>query len=340
MKYVSWVEKNRPNNLDEICYQEDVKIGLKNFVMNNNIPHLLFFGPSGSGKTSTIIALAKEMFGPYYKDRIKELNASDERGINVVREKIKNFAQESININQTRIIKGKEYQLPPWKIIILDEADNMTSESQYALRRIMEEYSKVTRFCIICNYHHKIIDPIVSRCSLFRFKPIPNKMIKKQLKFISKKEKFKVSVSVVNKICEYARGDLRKAINFLQRCYNCFGDEITSLIIDEISGIIDEKKLKKFINICIDQKEDEVLEFIDDIYNSGYSIVNQILPIHNLVLESNKLTSNMKSKIIITLGNIDQNLIKGCDEYIQLYRLAYFIMSLKESKNKNLVSII
>lgn len=334
MKYVSWVEKNRPNKLDEICYQEDVKIGLKNFVKSKNIPHLMFFGPSGSGKTSTIIALAKEMFGPFYKDRIKELNASDERGINVVREKIKNFAQESINISHTMIKSGKKVQLPPWKIIILDEADNMTSESQYALRRIMEEYSKVTRFCIICNYHHKIIDPIVSRCSLFRFKPIPNNKIKSQLKLISKKEKFKVSISVVNKICDYARGDLRKAINFLQRCHNCFGDEISSLIIDEISGIIDKNKLKQFINICIDKKEEEVIEFINYIFYSGYSVVNQILPFHDLVLNSNKLSSIQKSSIIITLGNIDQNLIKGCDEYIQLYRLAYFIMSLKNNKNQ------
>ena len=143
MKYYSWVEKNRPSKLEEICYQDNVKKGLYNFISNKNIPHLLFFGPSGCGKTSTIIAMAKQLFGKHYRDRIKELNASDERGINVVREKIKNYAQESIN---------HDPNLPPWKIIILDEADNMTSESQYALRRIMEEYSKVTRFCIICNY--------------------------------------------------------------------------------------------------------------------------------------------------------------------------------------------
>ena len=326
MKYVSWVEKNRPNNLDEICYQEDVKEGLKNFVKNKNIPHLLFFGPSGSGKTSTIIALAKELFGEYYRDRIKELNASDERGINVVRDKIKNYALESINLTQT-----KNLNLPPWKIIILDEADNMTSESQYALRRIMEECSKITRFCIICNYHNKIIDPIVSRCSLFRFKPIPKLELKNQLKLISKKEKLKCSVSVINKISEYSRGDMRKAINFLQRCYNCFGDDINSIIIDEISGIVEENKLKKFLNDCIQKKEKEVLSFLNYVYTSGYSLVNQILAIHNLVLESNKLTSDQKSKIIIMLANIDQNLIKGCDELIQMYRLAYFIINQKSN---------
>lgn len=325
MKYVSWVEKNRPNTIDEICYQDDVKIGLKNFVKNKNIPHLLFFGPSGSGKTSTIIALAKEMFGEQYHNRIKELNASDERGINVVREKIKNYAQESINISQT-----KNDNMPPWKIIILDEADNMTSESQYALRRIMEECSKVTRFCIICNYHQKIIDPIVSRCSLFRFKPIPKLEIKNQLKLISKKEKMKCSISVINKISDFARGDLRKAINFLQRCYNCFGDDISSFVIDEISGIVNEKKLKNFINICINKNQELAINFINEIHNSGYSIVNQILPIHNIILSSTKLTSEEKAEIILTLANIDQNLIKGCDELIQLYRLAYFIMSIKD----------
>lgn len=326
MKYVSWVEKNRPNKIDEICYQEEIKEGLRNFIENKNIPHLLFFGPSGSGKTSTIIALAKEIFGKHYGERIKELNASDERGINVVREKIKNYAQESINSNDTA-----KWGLPPWKIIILDEADNMTSESQYALRRIMEEYSKITRFCIICNYHHKIIEPIVSRCSLFRFKPIPNSEIKNQLKFICKKEKMKCSISVINKISDYSRGDLRKAINFLQRCYNCFGNDISSMIIDEISGIVDEKKLNKFINDCINNKEVDAIQFINYVYNSGYSLVNQILALHNLVLESNKLNSEEKSQVIITLANIDQNLIKGCDEITQMYKLAYFIMHIKSN---------
>lgn len=326
MKYVSWVEKNRPKKLDEICYQDEVKEGLRNFILNKNIPHLLFFGPSGSGKTSTIIALAKEIFGEHYRDRIKELNASDERGINVVRDKIKNYAQESINTTQS-----KNANIPPWKIIILDEADNMTSESQYALRRIMEEYSKITRFCIICNYHNKIIDPIVSRCSLFRFKPIPKKEIKKQLRFISKKEKLKCSTEVINKISEYSRGDLRKAINFLQRCYNCFGDKVTSFIIDEISGIVDENKLKKFLTDCIECKETEALDFINYVYNSGYSLVNQIYSLHNMVIESKKIPSDIKSDIIIMLGNIDQNLIKGCDELIQLYRLTYYIMYQKSN---------
>ena len=318
MKYHSWVEKNRPTKLENICYQDDVKKVLRNFINNKNIPHLLFFGPSGCGKTSTILSLARDLFGTEYKNRIKELNASDERGINVIREKIKNYAQESISFNK---------ELPPWKIIILDEADNMTIESQYALRRIMEEYSKVTRFCIICNYHNKIIDPIVSRCSIFRFKPIPDTIIKKQLALISKNEKFKVSNDVLVKICNYCRGDLRKSINFLQRCNNCFGDKITSLVIDEISGVIHNEKLEKFLKDSFDKNEKEVLDFIEYFYYSGYSLVNQIYSLHNIII-SFKIKDDIKCKIILLLIDIDQNLIKGSDEMIQIYKLAYFIMSL------------
>ena len=317
MKYYSWVEKNRPKKLEDVCYQEDVKKILKNFINNKNIPHLLFFGPSGCGKTSTILSLARDLFGKEYQNRIKELNASDERGINIIREKIKNYAQESINFNNN---------LPPWKIIILDEADNMTIESQYALRRIMEEYSKVTRFCIICNYHNKIIDPIVSRCSLFRFKPIPDLIIKNQLNKISKNENFNCDAEVLEKICSYCRGDLRKAINFLQRCNNCFGNKITSLVIDEISGVINKLTLEKYINDCLNLNEKEVLSFIEYFYYSGYSLVNQIYSLHNIIIKS-KITDEIKCKIIMVLIEVDQNLIKGSDELIQIHKLSYFIMN-------------
>ena len=176
----SWIEKFRPKKLDDIISQEEVTSSLKNVIKTKNIPHLLFFGPSGCGKTSTILALAKDLFGKdYWEDRVIELNASDERGIKIVREKIKTYAKNSVNLNK---------DIPPWKIIILDEADNMTSDSQFALRKIMEDYCKVTRFCIICNYHHKIINPIISRCSLFRFRPIPKDLIEQKLLDICKKE--------------------------------------------------------------------------------------------------------------------------------------------------------
>jgi replication factor C subunit 2/4 len=313
----SWVEKYRPSNLDEISAQSNVVKSLKATLQTKNIPHLIFFGPSGCGKTSTILALSKELFGSdNYSDRIIELNASDERGINVIREKIKTYAKQSV-----KIIKDA----PPWKIIILDEADTMTPDSQFALRRIMEQYSKITRFCILCNYHNKIIDPIISRCSLFRFKPIESDEIIKKLKYISEKEGLNCSEKLLEKIVEICRGDLRKAINLLQKCYNSYGDKINSELLDEMSGIIPSSKFNILINHIINKNTQQVDQIINDLFMEGYSMVNQIIIFHNYIVNST-LTSEQKSNILCKLADIDQNLIKGCDEYIQFMKLVYHIM--------------
>jgi len=312
----SWVEKYRPDKLDEISAQTNVVKSLKASLHTKNIPHLIFFGPSGCGKTSTILALSKELFGKNYTDRIIELNASDERGINVIRDKIKTYAKQSI-----KHIKNA----PPWKIIILDEADTMTSDSQFALRRIMEQYSKITRFCIICNYHNKIIDPIISRCSLFRFKPIDSADIIKKLQFISTKENFNCSERLLNKIVEICRGDLRKAINLLQKCYNYFGDKFNEELLNEMSGIIPTTKFNKLMESIISKNTNMVDCIINELFLEGYSMVNQIITFHNYIIESN-FTSEQKSNILCKLADIDQNLIKGCDEYIQFMKLAYHIM--------------
>jgi len=204
-----WIEKYRPNNLSEVVGQEAVTTRLKNYVKESSMPHLLFAGPAGIGKTTSALALAREMFGELWKHNLHELNASDERGIKVVREKIKRYAQNSVNI-----IKD----IPNFKVIILDEADSMTSESQYALRKIMEDYSHVTRFCIICNYYQKIIEPIISRCSIFRFKPINIKQNLNKLNNICIFQNLNYSNNNLNKIVNICRGDLRKSINFLQKC--------------------------------------------------------------------------------------------------------------------------
>lgn len=313
----SWVEKYRPGNLDEVSAQTNVVKSLKASLQTKNIPHLIFFGPSGCGKTSTILALSKELFGiENYSERIIELNASDERGINVIREKIKTYAKQSVkNIKDA----------PPWKIIILDEADTMTSDSQFALRRIMEQYSKITRFCIICNYHNKIIDPISSRCSLFRFKPIESTEIVKKLQYICDKENFKCSEKLLEKIVGICRGDLRKAINLLQKCYNSFGDKVNEELLDEISGIIPTSKFNNLMEHIINKQTLKVDELVNELFLEGYSMVNQIIAFHNYIVES-KFTSEQKSNILCKISDIDQNLIKGCDEYIQFMKLAYHIM--------------
>ena len=313
-----WVEKYRPRKLDEITTQHNIIQSLKNGIQTKNIPHLIFYGGSGCGKTSTILALARELFGKKnISKRIIELNASDERGINVVRDKIKLYAKQSVNFDN---------DIPPWKIIILDEADTMTADSQFALRRIIEEHSKITRFCFICNYHNKIIDPIISRCSLFCFKPILEKDIFNKLKEISINENFNCSDNLINKIIKISRGDLRKAINYLQKCYNCYDESFNENILEEVSGIIPNEIFNELITNIFNKNLEKIDEQIKSIYLEGYSLVNQILLFHDFIIASH-LSNQQKANIITKITDIDQNLIKGCDEYIQVIRLVYYIVS-------------
>lgn len=183
---------------------------------------MLFYGPPGTGKTSTILALAKELYGPeMFKTRVLELNASDERGISIVREKVKDFARMQLS-NPPPHYKDK-YPCPPYKIIILDEADSMTQDAQSALRRTMETYSKITRFCLICNYVTRIIDPLASRCSKFRFKTLDQGNAKKRLEEIADNENVALEEDAVDTLIRCSEGDLRKAITFLQSAARLVG---------------------------------------------------------------------------------------------------------------------
>jgi replication factor C subunit 2/4 len=183
---------------------------------------MLFYGPPGTGKTSTVLALAKELYGPeLIKTRVLELNASDERGISIVRDKVKNFARMQLS-NPSAAYRA-QYPCPPYKIIILDEADSMTQDAQSALRRTMETYSKITRFCLICNYVTRIIDPLASRCSKFRFKSLDQGNAKKRVEEIAEKEGVKLEDGVSDTLIRCSEGDLRKAITFLQSAARLVG---------------------------------------------------------------------------------------------------------------------
>ncbi|EWM27282.1 dna replication factor c subunit [Nannochloropsis gaditana] len=201
-KVQPWVEKYRPQGVDDISYQDEVVKTLKNAIQTGTLPHLLFYGPPGTGKTSTILAVARSLFGPEYRSRILELNASDERGIKVVREKVKQFAQFTV----TGLEKTAGYPCPPFKIIILDEADTMTTEAQAALRRTMETYSKITRFCLVCNYVTRIIEPLASRCAKFRFRPLSREVMEARLRAIGAAEGASVTQEMMDAILTVADG--------------------------------------------------------------------------------------------------------------------------------------
>lgn len=309
-----WVEKYRPQKLDDVMYQEEVKTMLKETYSSGNLPHLLFYGPPGTGKTSTILAVARELYGPIkFKERVLELNASDERGIGIVRGKISMTAKTSIGGFDP------DYPSPPFRIIILDEADAMTTEAQSALRKTIEDHSEITRFCFICNYIDQIIDPIMSRCVKFRFKPIPEHSMGKRLQFIAQNEGVNISPECLSKIMEISDGDFRMAITTLQNTMYIQGT-ITLSSICEIANIFPTHYLKKIKNVCINSSNtiQNVINLSKQIRRSGYPIQKVIRQIHNVIIESNSLTDREKSLVLLTIADGEKKLIAGADEYIQI----------------------
>lgn len=264
---------------------------------------MLFYGPPGTGKTSTVLALAKELFGPeMMKSRVLELNASDERGISIVREKVKDFARMQLT-NPAPGYKQK-YPCPPFKIIILDEADSMTQDAQSALRRTMETYSKITRFCLICNYVTRIIDPLASRCSKFRFKSLDQGNAKKRLNEIAAAEGVPLEDGAIDALIRCSEGDLRKAITFLQSAArlvganapdkDCDGDgdeqmdvdktPVTVKIVEDIAGVIPERTIDSLVDAMqprgAKQTYQSVSKIVEDMVADGWSatqVVSQVI---------------------------------------------------------------
>lgn len=217
-----WVEKYRPQNLDDIISHKEIINTLTNLISTNKIPHMIFYGPPGTGKTTTILACAKKIYGSNYKSMILELNGSDDRGINVVREQIKSFSATDSKISSifTKIEgdeqSANEIHKTNIKLVILDEADAMTYDAQFALRRVIESYTYSTRFCLICNYLTKIIPALQSRCQMFRFAPINNIDHFNKIKNITNLEQMNIDDDALEKTIELSEGDMRKSLNLLQ----------------------------------------------------------------------------------------------------------------------------
>ena len=316
-KNMPWVEKYRPSKVDEVAHQEEVVRAMKTCTEKRNLPHLMFYGPPGTGKTSLILAVAKELFGATnYKDRVLELNASDERGIDVIRTKVKKFAQFSVG-NQKHEETGEP--LPPFKIIILDEADSLTKDAQAALRRIIENYTKVTRFCIICNYISRIIDPLTSRCSKFRFQPLSDTAHMDRLGFIAQQENVVVSEDGLRAAMGHAEGDLRRSINLMQSAASLYqGKPITAGEITEIAGAVPQAVAEKTIDLAFKGSMKDILGNVDNIMGEGFSVTQTMQQLMDTVVRDQKMTDIQKAKAARVMSMADHRLNDGADESLQL----------------------
>ncbi|KAL8188089.1 UNVERIFIED_CONTAM: replication factor C subunit 4 [Gekko kuhli] len=257
-----------------------------------------------------------------FRQRVLELNASDERGIQVVREKVKTFAQLTVSGSRS---DGKP--CPPFKIVILDEADSMTSAAQAALRRTMERESKTTRFCLICNYISRIIEPITSRCSKFRFKPLSDKIQQQRLLDIAGKENVTVSREAISCLVHVSEGDLRKAITLLQSATRLTGKkEVTERIVTEIAGVVPKEILDGLLAACQSGSFEKLEVVTQNLINEGYAATQLINQLHDIVVEKEELGDKQKSVIAEKLAEADKCLADGSDEFLQLISLCAVVM--------------
>ncbi len=309
-----WIEKYRPEKLDDIVGQDEIIKRLKSYVKTRNLPHLLFSGPPGVGKTAAAISIVKEIFGDAWRNNFIELNASDERGIDIIRHKVKDFA---------RMAPLGEAD---FKVIFLDEADALTNDAQSALRRTMERYSATTRFILSCNYSSKIIEPIQSRCAVYRFKPLSKEAVAKRIKYIAEKEGLTMTEGGMHAIEYVAGGDMRKAINALQAAA-LIGDKVDEETIYQITATAKPEEIRAFISKALSGDFAGARSMLDDLLlTKGLSGEDVIVQMHRAMLDMD-LPDKKKVKLIDRIGEIDFRMTEGANERIQLEALlAYFAL--------------
>jgi replication factor C small subunit len=305
-----WAEKYRPQILDEIVNQTEIVSRLKNFVKERNLPHLLFVGPAGIGKTTSILAMARDLYGSGYRNYILELNASDERGIDVIREKVKNFARTAAIASEV-----------PFKILIMDEADSLTSAAQHALRRTMEIYTRTCRFCLIGNYSENIIEPIQSRCSIFRFSPLSEVEAKGWIRMIASKEDVQLLEEGLEAIYEASKGDLRKATNLLQAAAATEEGVVDDVTIYSVLGRVSPGKVREMLSLGLKGEFLEAREALRTLLiDEGLAADDIIRIVYSEVLRLG-IPERWKVRLSDTIGEIDYRLTQGARPEIQLSAL-------------------
>ncbi|KAL0078998.1 DNA replication factor [Phycomyces blakesleeanus] len=300
-----WVEKYRPKSLSDLVSHEDITSTIETFIDANRLPHLLFYGPPGTGKTSTILACARKLYGDHYKSMILELNASDDRGIEVVREQIKNFAS-------TRTMYSSGF-----KLILLDEADAMTTQAQAALRRVIEKYTKNVRFCIVCNYVSKIIPAIQSRCTRFRFAPLETEQIEKRLETIVEAEGINLTEDGKGALLKLSRGDMRRALNILQACHAAY-ERVDETAIYNCTGHPHPNDIHQIVHWMLSEEYTTVFQRIESLKQDSGLALQDILEEVHLYLRDVELPSNSKVFLLEALSDIEYRLGEGANETIQL----------------------
>ncbi len=307
-----WVEKYRPRKLSEIVGQQEIVDRLQSFVEKKSLLHLLFAGPAGTGKTTVALCIARELFGDGWRQNLLELNASDERGIDTIRTKVKDYAR-------TRPIGDV-----PYKIILLDESDALTSDAQHALRRTMEMFTHSTRFILDCNYSSRIIEPIQSRCAIFRFKRLPDKDIEQMFKRIARGEKLTLTPEAIKAIIYVSEGDMRRAINVLQAAA-ALGKRVIEKSVYEVSAAAKPEEVRQMLELALAGKFEEARnklhELLIDKGLAGEDVLNQVhKEIFNL-----KLPERTKVELVDKAGEFSFRLTQGANERIQLEAmLAHF----------------